>query len=72
MNAGCLDTPADSGDGWSVQQGLFPKWIAGEDIRCDVDENVRPNAEDKIDEHRCMNPLQTMCSESIHISFYPA
>ncbi len=49
MNAGCLDISAEDCRRWIRQQRFFPRFVSRENIRCDVDENLRPNAEDKVD-----------------------
>uniref|UniRef100_A0A1A8NVX0 DDE superfamily endonuclease n=1 Tax=Nothobranchius rachovii TaxID=451742 RepID=A0A1A8NVX0_9TELE len=52
MYAGCLDIPAVDCQGWIRHaRRFFPRCIALDDIRCDVDENLWPNGEDRVDEH---------------------
>lgn len=52
-----------------ASKGFFPRWIARGDRRCDVDENMCPNAADRVDElyfYICSSPIQVcivnMCS----------
>ncbi|KAI7810071.1 hypothetical protein IRJ41_021635, partial [Triplophysa rosa] len=46
MNAGCLDISSEDCEGWIRHaKRFFPRCIALDDIRCDVDENLWPNAE---------------------------
>ncbi len=50
MNAICPGIPAEDCWGWIRHaKRFFPRCIAKEDIRCDMDENLWPNAEDKVD-----------------------
>ncbi|XP_039598918.1 uncharacterized protein LOC120521189 [Polypterus senegalus] len=48
MDAACQDITAEHCQGW-IRHGkrFFPRCLAREDIRCDVDENMWPNAEDR-------------------------
>lgn len=48
MTAGCGDVSPEACQGWiRHSKRFFPRCIAREDIRCDVDENMWPNAEDR-------------------------
>ncbi|XP_019217583.1 uncharacterized protein LOC109203005 [Oreochromis niloticus] len=50
MNAGCLEISAEDCQGWIRHaRRFFPRCIALDDIRCDVDENLWPNGEDRVD-----------------------
>ncbi|KAJ8365441.1 hypothetical protein SKAU_G00142720 [Synaphobranchus kaupii] len=50
MDAGCRGISAEDCQGWIRHaKGFYPRCIARDDIRCDVDENMWPNAEDRID-----------------------
>ena len=50
MNAGCLDISAEDRQGWIRHaRRFFPRCIAPDDIRCDMDENLWPNGEDQVD-----------------------
>lgn len=50
MEAGCREISAEDCQGWIRHAKRFhPRSIARENIRCDVDENMWPNAEDSID-----------------------
>ncbi len=50
MEAGCRDISAEDCQGWIRHaKRFYPRCIARENIRCDVDENMWPNAEDCID-----------------------
>ncbi|RXN26514.1 hypothetical protein ROHU_036474 [Labeo rohita] len=47
MDAACKDITAEHCQGWIRHaKRFFPRCLAREDIRCDVDENMWPNAED--------------------------
>ncbi|XP_051575674.1 uncharacterized protein LOC127453390 [Myxocyprinus asiaticus] len=50
VDAACQDITAEHCQGW-IRHGkrFFPRCLAREDIRCDVDENMWPNAEDRAD-----------------------
>ncbi len=46
MDAACQDILAEHCQGWIRHtKRFFPRCLAREDIRCDVDENMWPNAE---------------------------
>lgn len=48
MNAGCGDISPETCQGWIRHSKRFFPWcFAREDIRCDVDENMWPNAEER-------------------------
>lgn len=48
MDAACEDITADACRGWIRHlKRFFPRCIAREDIRCDVDENLWPNRQDR-------------------------
>ena len=48
MGAACDDITADACRGWiRHSKRFFPRCIAGEDIRCDVDENLWPNRQER-------------------------
>ncbi|KAI2649092.1 Insertion element IS630 uncharacterized 39 kDa protein [Labeo rohita] len=48
MDAACQDITAEHCQGWIRHaKRFFPRCLAREDIRCDVDENMWPNAEDR-------------------------
>ena len=50
MDAACQDITAEHCQGWIRHaKRFFPRCLAREDIRCDVDENMWPNAEDRAD-----------------------
>ena len=50
MNAGCLDISAEDCQRWIRHaRRFFPRCIALDVIRRDVDENLWPNAEDRVD-----------------------
>jgi hypothetical protein len=50
MNAGCLNISSEYFRGWTRHaKRFFPRCIAQDDISCDVDENLWPNAEDRVD-----------------------
>ncbi|KAI7799111.1 hypothetical protein IRJ41_018416, partial [Triplophysa rosa] len=50
MNAGCGDISPEDCQGWiRHSRRYFPRCIAREDIRCDVDENLWPNARERED-----------------------
>ena len=50
MDAGCRDFLAEDCQGWIRHaKHFYPSCIARDDIRCDVDENMWPNADDHID-----------------------
>ncbi|XP_043091924.1 uncharacterized protein LOC122342172 [Puntigrus tetrazona] len=50
MEAGCRDISAEDCQGWIRHaKRFYPRCIARENIRCDVDENMWPVAEDRID-----------------------
>lgn len=50
MDAGCRDIAAEDCQGWiRHSKRFFPRCIALEDIRCDVDENMWPNPDDRRD-----------------------
>ncbi|XP_044066956.1 uncharacterized protein LOC122883003 isoform X2 [Siniperca chuatsi] len=48
MDAACDDITADACRGWiRHSKRFFPRCIAREDVRCDVDENLWPNRQDR-------------------------
>ena len=48
MDAVCDDITAEACRGWiRHSKRFFPRCIAGEDIRCDVDENLWPNRQER-------------------------
>ncbi|KAI2661539.1 Ribosome maturation factor RimP [Labeo rohita] len=48
MDAACQDITAEHCQGWIRHaKRFFPRCLAKEDIRCDVDENMWPNAQDR-------------------------
>ncbi|XP_073761989.1 uncharacterized protein [Danio rerio] len=48
MDAACQDITTEHCQGWIRHaKRFFPRCLAREDIRCDVDENMWPNAEDR-------------------------
>nr|XP_015821056.1 uncharacterized protein LOC107389438 [Nothobranchius furzeri] len=50
MYAGCLDISAVDCQGWIRHaRRVFPRCVALDDIRCDVDENLWPNGEGRVD-----------------------
>ncbi len=50
MDAERQDITAEHCQGWSRHTNIFfPRCLAREDIRCDVDENMWPDAEDQAD-----------------------
>jgi len=50
MDDGCQDISAEDCQGWIRHaRRFFPRCIARDDIRCDVDENLWPNGEDRVD-----------------------
>ncbi len=50
MDAACQDITAEHCQGWIRHTKIFfPRCLAREDIRCDVDENMWSNAEDRAD-----------------------
>lgn len=52
MNAGFQDISAEDCQGWIRHaKRFFPRCMALDDIQCDVDENLWPNAEDRVDQH---------------------
>ncbi|XP_060758415.1 uncharacterized protein LOC132869078 [Neoarius graeffei] len=50
MDAGCRDITAEDCQGWiRHSKRFYPRCIGLEDIRCDVDENMWPNPDDRRD-----------------------
>ena len=50
MDAGCRDISAEDCQGWIRHaKRFYPRCMARDNIRCDVDENMWPNAEDRSD-----------------------
>jgi len=50
MDAGCRDITVDDCQGWiRHSKRFYPRCIALDNIRCDVDENLWPNPEDRRD-----------------------
>ena len=51
MDAACVDVTADQCKGWLWHaRRFFPRCIASENIRCDVDENLWPDRHEREDE----------------------
>ena len=51
MDAACVDVTADQCKGWLRHaRRFFPRCIARENIRCDVDENLWPDRHEREDE----------------------
>lgn len=49
MNAGCGDISPEACQGWiRHSRRFYPRCLAREDIRCDVEENMWPNADDRV------------------------
>ena len=52
MNTGCLNISSEYFQRWTRHaKRFFPRCISQDDISCDVDENLWPNAEDRVDQH---------------------
>ncbi len=57
MDAACDDITAESCRGWIRHSRYFPRCIARDDIRCDVDETMWPDREERLDVHEWFTVL---------------